>query len=521
MQKVNAIRTSIDEKLFRQSILYTFILGFVAHGYSFANLIVSHDSLNDFFATNPWIKSEIGRIFYSVYITLTRGRFVVPWLIGAFALTWVSIAVYIVLQIFEIKKRGMIILVAGVFVCNPSVYALAATYIHDLDVDMFAMMLSVISTALWYQAIRKNVQKERYIVLLVGAMVLSVSIGIYQSYISLTIVLIILILIKEILEDKKFSNILKQGIDGIFMIASASVFYILEVKAFSLLTGITPMEEDTYNSLGNISKIFTGNIFEKVFNVYVNCFGAFRKLMLSSYPEIISFVIHGILVIGIIGIVLWGMKKIDWKNKCLMIILGIMMPFAMNVSHLLNNGVGHVLMHYAVWMIYLFVIILLLWMEEEERGTIKIKQMVTTLLMVCILIMIGQNIQTANVIYVKKDLEYQSTLSYMTRVVSKMEEQPEYISGETPVVFVGEESIGIRRVGFERYSLITGVGITSPITYYGIYENYFEYVLGTHIELRENEELEKDERVQNMTVFPKEGCMQMIDGTLVVKLNED
>lgn len=521
MQKINAIRAMIDERLLKQSFLYTFILGLIAHGYSFANMMVSHDSLNDFYAANPWIKSEIGRIFYSVYITLTRGRFVVPWLIGVFALIWISIAVYFTIQLFDIKKSGMIFLVAGVFACNPSVYALSATYIHDLDADMFAMMLSVVSVFLWYQSIQKREKRANACLTLLGAIVLSISMGIYQSYISMAIVLIMLMSIKNILDSKQFSEVLKQGVKGVLMIILAAIFYILEVKIFTILTGITPLEEDTYNSLGNIGMIFTGNIFEKIFNVYVNCFGAFRKLVLSSYPEIISFSIHGILAIGIIGIILWGMKKIDWKNRCLMIVLGIMMPFAMNVSHLLNNGVGHVLMHYAVWMTYLLALILILWMTKEAGGMKKIKQMTATILMACILISIGQNMQTANVIYVKKDLEYQSTLSYMTRVVNKMEEHEEYVSGETPVVFVGEESIGIRRVGFEKYSLITGVDITSPITYYGIYENYFEYVLGTHINLYYNEELVNDARVQEMSSFPKEGCTRMIDGVMVVKLNEN
>lgn len=520
MQKVNAVKSSIDEELLKQSFLYTFILGLIAHGYSFMNMMVSHDSLNDFYATNPWIKSEFGRIYYSIYITLTRGRIVVPWLIGVFALIWISIAVYYVLQMFEIKKSSMRFLVAGIFVCNPTVYALAATYIHDLDADMLAMMLSVVSAFLWYRGVGKKEKSTSVLYMFAGAVILSISMGIYQSYISLAIILIMLISIKSILENQNFLEVVKKGIQGIVMIMSSAIFYMLEVKIFSLLTGVAPMERDTYNSLGNIELVFTGNIFEKIFNVYVNCFGAFRKLFLSSYPEIISFIVHGILVIGIIGIILWGMKKIDWKSKCLIVILGIFMPLAMNVSHLLNNGVGHVLMHYAVWMVYLLVIILIVWFEKEIIVSKTIRQVVVGGLMLCVLISIAQNIQTANVVYVKKDLEYQSTLSYMTRVVNKMEEHEEYVSGETPVLFIGDESIGIRRVGFEKYFIITGVDTTSPITYYDIYENYFEYVLGTHIALYYDESLENDIRVQEMPVFPKAGCAQMIDGIMVVKLNE-
>ena len=46
-------------------------------------------------------------------------------------------------------------------------------------------------------------------------------------------------------------------------------------------------------------------------------------------------------------------------------------------------------------------------------------------------------------------------------------------------------------------------------------------MLGTHINLYYNEELVNDARVQEMSSFPKEGCTRMIDGVMVVKLNEN
>ena len=44
----------------------------------------------------------------------------------------------------------------------------------------------------------------------------------------------------------------------------------------------------------------------------------------------------------------------------------------------------------------------------------------------------------ANQIYLKKDLEYDTTLSVMTRVVDRIEQVEGYIPGETPVKFLGD-----------------------------------------------------------------------------------
>ena len=72
--------------------------------------------------------------------------------------------------------------------------------------------------------------------------------------------------------------------------------------------------------------------------------------------------------------------------------------------------------------------------------------------------------------------------------------------------------------GFEKYEVITGVEYHSPITFYDTYKDYFRYILGRPIVLEDANGFEQDERVLEMPVFPKEGSIVMIDGTLVVKL---
>ena len=188
---IDKIKMMIDQNLLKHSFLSVFTLGFIAHGYCLSNILISHDSLSEFYSSNTWPKAYLGRIFYGPYIALTRGRIALPWLNGILALCWITLAVYLVLRIYNIKKLSYIILISGIFVTNPTVYALMATYIHDLDVDMFSMMLSVIAIYLWSRAIKKN-NKKKFLLLLVGGGVLSVALGIYQSYISLAITLIII-----------------------------------------------------------------------------------------------------------------------------------------------------------------------------------------------------------------------------------------------------------------------------------------------------------------------------------------
>ncbi len=514
------IRMTIDEKILKQSFLYTFMIGLVAHGYCFLNLMVSHDSLNDFFVSDKWERASFGRIFYSIYISLTRGRIVLPWLIGILTLCWISIAVYFIVKMFCIKKSGLILLVSGICVTNPTVYALSATYIHDLDADMLAMMLSVAAVYLWSKAIEKKGDKKSvFVALLLAAALQSITLGIYQSYISLTITLIVIISMKDLLREKECKDVLSNGFYGIAMLIVAAILYLFELKIFEVLTGISTMNSQTYNGVGNLSQILTGNVFGNIVNTYKSFLDAFKKLILTSYPENISLMIHAVFVVCIAVISITGISKIEWKSKILFVVLALLMPFGMNTTYFLSNGVGHILTQYAIWMLYLLGLVLVLWMEKAEAMSASAKKWIYIIALGCLCLTVGENIQTSNTIYMKKDLEYQSTLSYMTRVVDRIEEYPEYIPGETPVMFIGEKVQGITRSGFERYSVITGVNSTSSITYYDVYEDYFEYVLGRPISFHYDEAFKNDERVIQMPSFPQGGSVEMIDGVLMVKLS--
>lgn len=499
--------------------LYTIILGIIAHGYCFLNLAVSHDSLAEFFQSGRWAKAYLGRIFYAPYIVLFRGRINLPWIIGILAIVWIAFAVYLVIRIFDIKETNLIILVSGIFVCNPTVYALSATYTHDLDADMFAMFLAVVATWLWNCEADKWNLKKKIIKLLVSALILAVSMGIYQSYLGVTIALIIIVCINDLLNGNDYLKVLYKGITGIVMVIVSALLYLLMLKLFTNVTGISVLDSQSYNSVGNILSLLEGGGVERIYNTYVKFVEAFKTMITLSDIESIVLIIHLLLMSVIFYVVIWRMFQIKWQNSILVAILLAIMPFGMNIAIFLNDGYSHILMQYAAWMTYIFVLILIKNFKEEKYDYF-INRIIYIGVIILLFIIISENIQIANTVYVKKNLEYQATLSYMTRVLEEIEEQEEYVVAETRVMFVGEDVEGFERYGFEDYKILTGAGPNLSITYYGTYENYFEYILGTPILVYKDSELLNDKRVKEMPIFPSDGSIKMIDEVLVVKLKE-
>lgn len=505
--------------ILKKSFLYTFVLGMIAHGYCFLNLLLSHDSLHGLYASSKWEKVDLGRIFFSSYISLTRGRFVLPWLIGIFALCWVALTVFLLAKIFDVQSSIIIGLFAGICVTNPTVYALAATFIHDLDADLFALLLSVLTVFLWKKATETEKLASKCQLIMLGVISSSISLGIYQSYISVTIALIMIICIKDTLEKQSCLTVFKKGVLGIACILISGGVYFLELKCFSTLSGISPLDNTKYNGLGNISATFFGNFVTKILGVYKSFLETFKDLILTSNPEKLMLVVQAIIVVCVGIAVLILLKKVQWENRVLIIVLGCLLPFGMNATYLLSNGTMHVLMQYASWFVYLFAVLLVVWIERYDKNSCKISKIVQLVLLITVCFTVLENIQTANTIYVKKELEYQTTLSYMTRVADRMEEQEDYVPGETPVIFVGNLVMGNSKYGFERYTAITGVETTSSITYYDTLEDYFEYVLGRPLHLRNNNGEVSQDVIKEMNSFPKKDSVIMQDGILIVKLN--
>ena len=59
MKCIEEITHIVDHKLLKQSFLYTFIWGFLAHGYCFVNNIASHDALNNFYIAENGAKEAL------------------------------------------------------------------------------------------------------------------------------------------------------------------------------------------------------------------------------------------------------------------------------------------------------------------------------------------------------------------------------------------------------------------------------------------------------------------------------
>ena len=442
-----------------------------------------------------------------VYQLIFHGRMALPWLNGLLSLCWLSVAVWLTARMFSIADKLRLVLLAGVFTVNITVTALAATYIHDLDADIFGALLSVCAACLWHQGGRKA---------WLGVPLLVLVLGLYQSMLSVAITLIMFVSILALLRGEKAAKVVRKGLQAIAVILVASVVYLLLVKLTCLLadTGLS----DGYNSLARLFKDRGGfwRCVQVLFGTYFSWLDVFFRSVRSRH---LMLLLHILLVIPVILAVFHAMyrKELPLINKLLVLILGMLLPLGMNISCAADDGMVHDLMLYAAWLTYLLAILLTDWYAASAGATKKMPRYCRVIAFLALILILGTDVQTANSAYVKKDLESQATLSFVTIVNEDLNETEGYVAGETGVCLVGVPQTGLNDI-FPYTSRITGLGYGSPISCASYYATrYYQFILQTPLAITAIDI--PSDFTEAMPAYPNEGYIQWYGDALVVKLS--
>ena len=500
------------------SIIFTFIWGLVTHGYMFLNNSISHDSLIEFYFTEDVIghRFGLGRIFVPLYRTVVRGMVTLPWLGGLVSLLFISISVFLITKIFNINSKLNIALVSGIFTANITVISLIETYMHDLECDILAMLMAVIAVYLW------NRYKFGF---LFGILPLSLAIGLYQSYISTAITLVMIVCIVCLLQGESAKKVFTIGIKAVAMIIGAGIMYFIFLRIEVAITGIE-LYSGGYNS---VTTFFTMS-FKEIVAFTVSTYKDTVLMLINPISvysnEKINLAMHGI-IMGVCILAVFPQlfnKKIGILEKIMVVVLAFLLPIGMNISRILDAGISHDLMHFALWLIYLLALIIVI--DCAKRSNIKnfaIKMAPRAIVSLVIFAVLWGNVRLANMAYTAKDFEQDANLSFFTRVVSEIEEREDYITGETPVAFIGKPNHLLADIPqYEKLRRFTGgwyyvPGASTP-QYYGA---YFKYVLmnpAVFASSAEIDELKETSEVKNMPIYPANDSVKMINGILVVKL---
>lgn len=505
-----------DMSLFKRGMLYTFLFGFLAHGFMLTNLNISHDAVFNFYNELPahLHQIELGRFLEPLYRELTGTSLLMPWSLGIVAFFWLGIAVFLVCRLFDLSDRWEVLLTAGIMTVNISVTATAAAYAPWLAADMFTLFMTVFGVWCW----RLYGRSHQVSWLAIGMAAVIVSLAIYQSYLSVTIVLIIMLSIQDLVMKKGAAKVFRDGCAGAGMVGASGIVYYILMKISSSLSAV-PLLEGKHDSVTNLWDN-QETILQRVFYCLKEALTHFFAKDENIYPYPMVWAANFLigcaslcLAVCLIRKIGGELKKGDWL---LLVLLLAALPFASYLVRLLNPYV-HDLMVYSVWLLYLLPLLLRKWTDKRVwRGVGGCCAAIVVLLS----FILFSYIQTDNAIYVKKQVESEATLSLMTEVMSEVERTDGYVPGETGIIFVGDITEVLRPMpGMNRIKGISGNNKPTAIVDPNIYQEYFNHVMLRKANFIYEEEARKWPEVQKMPSYPQAGYVRVLDGTVVVKWN--
>ncbi|MBO6129250.1 MAG: glucosyltransferase domain-containing protein [Pseudobutyrivibrio sp.] len=483
-------------------ITWSIFISILCHGFRMSSLMYSHDSL--FISQNDYLwQINLGRFGQRV-VPIFRGDIVAPYLLCCLSIIYLIVTNIIIIKIFNITNKVEMVLVCGLIITNQTITLTYASYAPWVDIFTFSLLLSVLAIYFFNKGEKNNKYYIITIICIVGVL------SLYQAYLFFSISLFVVLLFIDSRNGKTYKKyIIHSCVRALIVFAIASLAYyglwICSIYIYNVEI------VNSYNGLKNLSTVFSGggkallllvNTYKEYINDLLNP-TTFYVFCIKNYFQIVIKIVN---IVVTVTIFVYGLKR----RSIIRLLIIIIFPLSVYGINILSGGQMHLLMKAAfVWNYITFLLILFSGQYTSKKYSIINK------VAVCIIsLVIYSNIVYANQAYNYKRIQEQQTLSFITGLVTKIEQTEGYVVGETNVVFSGIPNIKfIDEFGFKN---TTGFG-TSAITYESILSKYLYYIINTDMVYVE---ADCEDITRDMPVYPSYGSIKMVDDVIYVKLSE-
>ncbi len=489
------------------------LLGLAVHCYMFVNKLPNHDDILYLFSMDYGTAS--GRWLLPALSPLD-GPFSTPWLIGLLSVLFLAGTVCFTVSLFRIRRPLACVATAAVMVSFPSVTGTFA-YMFTAGPYFFSLMLAALGA---YLAVRSRWGT------LSGAVVIALSMGIYQSYFEVSAVLMVGTLLLETLDgDRSFRELFRRGLRLLGTLAAAMALYLLAVH---ITTRRVPLVDYMgLSSMGRLSLEELPQLIAQSYRKYASVF--FQNQYLFHFGFLPYAFLLTALCCAALGLLAVRKRRLGPARAALALGLAVLYPLAGNLIYLMApKGEVHILMVYGLVFILVAPIALAEYADLglEADSPRAVPTAARWIVLVTMILTAFSYAVTANSAYLKMDLSLRQCTAYSIRLLDKIESCEGYRQG-MPVVLLGSKT---REAALSPTPELDGVRINGVFDFARLRTSYtyglfLQYYLGFTGEVC----LEGSERalamaeldpVRAMPLYPEAGSVRVVEGAVVVKLNE-
>ena len=351
----------------------------------------------------------------------------------------------------------------------------------------------------------------------------TLSCGIYQAYITLSIGIIYITIIREFLQQGKFGHDLWKII--IYKVSAIIISLIVYLGILKIILKISGQALSSYSNIDMMGKFTLGDILKNFMDAYRN----FGKFFLG-YEGIYSVLVVAVnVLLGIFTIALlfdfWG--KCYGINKLYFLVLILLIPAAFNSIELFKPAGNNcsILTTYSLVLVYVLEICLL----YDVRGNKgECKKFVDICIILGIVLIIWNNYLLTNEIYMKLDLTWEKSKLWANRLLSDIQDIDRY-QVNLPIMIDGLSSLNSDKqddsiLNELDYLLLTDsytFCVDSDVYNENLLFHYYRNILDINVISvdEEKKELIRESLIyKSMPCYPNDGGVQMIGNVIVVKI---
>lgn len=486
------------------------IIGLIAHLYKITSWLPNWDSL--VFRYDSQNMLGLGRWFLPVVCSFSS-FYDLPFLNGLIAILFHALSAVVICKILNVQKKITAILIGGVIVSFPTVTSVMM-YNYVADGYSIAFFLSTLAALLLTK------EKPKYFL---ATLLIALSAGIYQAYITVTIMLVLLKLIDNIIYDKtEFVQILKKGA---FMMLSGIAGMAVYAVILKLLLSFFSVEMLDYQGLSSSVSLLNLDLWSSLYVVketFMDCFFDISEGI--NVYVVLNLMVAAVTLAHYLRYILRNEIYKKPINILSLVVLSVLLVFGAGALAFLNPGIDYhnlMLMGYSVF--YLFFIILYERGNDNSKIFLSIKSWVVLLIT---LLIIGNQVVIANISYHKAQIAYEKSYGVLIRIADRIEQTPNAENCEKILVLGSLENS-------DNYS----VNLTPDVT--GVTDGYIiraddetvgQSVLAsaladyceknyTFIQGEEKKALAQKEEVKAMGVWPSQDSVSVLDDTVIIKLS--
>ncbi|MCF2661127.1 glucosyltransferase domain-containing protein [Pseudoflavonifractor phocaeensis] len=499
----------------KAAFLSCVITGYLVHLYAFTNLIPNCDGLSRVFDTQQMTVS--GRWFLH-YASALNSFTQMPAAIGLLSLLFLGLAAAFAVDLLKLRSKLLAGLAGAVMAAFP---CMGYTFLYMFTASAYCLAIFLAVLSVW-------LAKRCKVGWLCGVLALALAMGTYQAYVTVAISLSLLVVLRECLDPESgFQGTLALGLRLVAYLAAGAILYygillvFLKVKDLKLLS---------YLGMDAASSGYP--------------FGKLPHLLLSTYKQVVAFFFvagssdgftsRWMVVLDLAALVLGlcfflarlsgkGLWKEVWRPLGALA-MAALLPLGINFMQVLSPySVPTPLMKYAFVTVYLAVLLVAdladgLPNTSTQRGTALSVAVVwaAVLLLFCL--------NTNNLLYTASAQAHRASESYATRLLSRIEDCPGYEPG-MEIALVGAVPADQIKSQIPSYAQVDhySVPLNSVISLNKHLYYYLNDWLNFPVEELDEETMlaiSDSQEFQDMTLYPAQGSVQVLDGRVVVKLQE-